>query len=634
MAISEYDVPFTYTLNWMSIYNELKRRNVFRVAAAYVVTAWLLIEIANTLEETLHLPEWADTFVAFLLIMVFPVVLFFSWAFEITPEGVKREQDIAPDDSIRKVNAVKLNRALFIIMAIALAYFAADKFFFTGEPAAKPDSQTSGIVVPVGEDPATKVAGNQEVAEDPVNMAPDKSIAVLPFVNMSSDPEQEYFSDGLTEELLNLLAGISDLKVAARTSSFFYKDKLSDIPIKEVARQLEVAHILEGSVRKGGDKIRITVQLIKAGDGFHLWSETYDRALDDIFAIQDEIAAAVVEQLKLTLLGEAVHQTVVDPKSYELSLQGRFLFNRREADDVDRAFELFKQALEIDPDNVMALVGISPLYMWLFEPPRFDDAIDAANRALALEPDNPDALARKAAVLYRRGERAEADATWERALETGKKSALVLAMAAGQFFDRGEIDKAFEWQYRAMAYDPLHLINISNTVFHLYRLGRWQEAEPLVRKLEELAPETTKTIEASARLLVFQGRPAEALTMLEEISRPQVKTQYNALRKLYIQVMANHDLGRDAASRRSLAEMTAQVGSAFQPLDIAALHAYRGEVDEAFRWIEKSLENLPSSSAGEMMRIEFAGLLDDPRWDSVRQHFPDYQGWDQLRNPH
>jgi TolB-like protein/tetratricopeptide (TPR) repeat protein len=611
----------------MSIFSELKRRNVFRVAATYVVSAWLLIEIGNTLEETLNLPEWADTFVAFLLIIGFPIVVFFSWAYEITPEGIKREKDIDPADTSRSVTASKLNRALFLVMAIALAYFVVDEFYFERV-------QAPAAVVEQASTPSAVTASEGSPQEGPGETAPaipDKSIAVLPFVNMSSDPEQEYFSDGLTEELLNLLAGIDDLKVAARTSSFFYKDKLNEVPMKEVARQLEVAHILEGSVRKGGDKIRITAQLIKADDGFHLWSETYDRTLDDVFAIQDEIAAAVVNQLKLTLLGDEVHQVVVDPKSYELSLQGRFLFNRRSEGDVDRAFELFEQALEIDPNNVMALVGISPLYIWLFDPPRFDDAIDVTNRALTIEPDNPDALARKASALYRSGREAEAEAVWDRALELGEKSALVPGMAAGQFFFRGDIEKGLEWSYRAISNDPLHLVNLGNTASNLFKMGRWQEAERLVRKMQELAPETSNVKELSAELLVAQGRPAEALAVLDKISTPKQRTPYNMTRALQIKVMAYHDLGRDEESRAALAEMTAQVGQVVQPDEIAVLHAYRGEADEAFEWIERSLEVVPSWGPGDFVRIEFVDLMDDPRWAMVRDHFPGYQGWDLLR---
>jgi TolB-like protein/Tfp pilus assembly protein PilF len=619
----------------MSIFNELKRRNVFRVAATYVVSAWLLIEIGNTLEETLNLPEWADTFVAFLLIIGFPIVVFFSWAYEITPEGIKREKDIDPADTSRSVTASKLNRALFVVMTIALAYFVVDEFYFERmqTPAAGAPETAMVGQAPDPVEAATSDAGKAASVTDESSapLVPEKSIAVLPFVNMSSDPEQEYFSDGLTEELLNLLAGIQELKVAARTSSFFYKDKVNEIPMKEVARQLEVAHILEGSVRKGGDKIRITAQLIKADDGFHLWSETYDRTLDDVFAIQDEIAAAVVEQLKLTLLGEAVHQRVVDPKSYELSLQARFLFNRRESGDLERAFELFEEALAIDPKNVMALVGISPLYNWLFDPPRLDDAIDVVNQALAVEPDNPDGVARKASFLYRRdGPSDEALNTWERALELGEKSPLVLSMASGLFYSTGEIEKGLEWQRKALANDPLHLVNIGNMASSLLDLGRWQEAEPYVLKIQELAPGSDSAGQFMAFLLLQKGQPAEALRIAESLGDRET-TVFTINNKLPLLVRAHHDLGNDAESRAALEKEIAGLNDASPPLRVARLYAYRGETDQAFEWIERALKTHPDLRPSPFLMYEFAGLRDDPRWEQVRQRFPEIKSWDQGR---
>jgi TolB-like protein len=299
----------------MSLIKELKRRNVFRVAVAYGVVAWLLIQVGATLEPAMHLPEWTDSILAFFLLLGFPIAMFFAWAYELTPDGLKRDGDIAPDAGERAVASQKWDRLIILLLVLALGYFAVDKYFIT--------------------ESAIESAGlNPDAAEtDALTGVSSKSIAVLPFVNMSSDPEQEYFSDGLTEELLNLLAGIDDLKVAARTSSFFYKNKVEDIPMREIAQQLEVAHILEGSVRRDGNQIRITAQLIKADDGFHLWSETYDRTLDSIFVIQDEIAAVVVDQLKITLLGELPHAKVVNTESLDLTMEGRYLFNRRQEGD-------------------------------------------------------------------------------------------------------------------------------------------------------------------------------------------------------------------------------------------------------------------------------------------------------------
>ena len=273
--------------------------------------------------------------------------------FELTSDGLQLDSEVKQQSAERARSDRKLNGVIFFLLTLALVYFMADRFVFTQTHPASPS-----VDITQQSEPEPGITGG----------AVQNSIAVLPFVNMSSDTEQEYFSDGLTEELLNLLVGIKELKVAARTSSFYYKDKLDSVPLLEIAKQLEVTHVLEGSVRKSGDTIRITVQLIKTDDGFHLWSETYDRELDDIFALQDEIAAAVTGSLKVTLLGEAPKTKKLDAKSFEMALQGRFLFNRRSQGDLQRALELFQGAVELDSSNSLAWVGMVPLYLWLFDP--------------------------------------------------------------------------------------------------------------------------------------------------------------------------------------------------------------------------------------------------------------------------
>ena len=234
-------------------------------------------------------------------------VLIFAWAFEITPDGLKRENEVDRSQSITPQTGKKLDRVIMGVLALALGYFAVDKF----------------VLAPQREQAATEAGRAEGRTESLVKSYGDKSIAVLPFVNMSADKDQEYFSDGISEELLNLLAKIPKLRVISRSSAFSYKGK--DVKLAQVAEELNVAHILEGSVRKAGNKVRITAQLIEARSDTHLWSNTWDRELDDIFAVQDEIAAAVVEQLKITLLGEAPKAKEVNPEAYALFLQGRQL---------------------------------------------------------------------------------------------------------------------------------------------------------------------------------------------------------------------------------------------------------------------------------------------------------------------
>jgi TolB-like protein len=250
------------------LFEELKRRNVFKVGTAYVVLAWLLAQVTDIFLEPFGAPEWVIKTILLLLIIGFPLALLFAWAFELTPEGLKKEKDVDRSQSITHETGQKLNFAIIFILVLALGYFAIDKFVLEPQRKAETARQSAS---PVAEPDTSS----------------DKSIAVLPFVNMSEDAGNEYFSDGISEEILNSLAKVKDLKVAGRTSSFAFKGRDQDL--RQIGDALGVNHILEGSVRKAGAKVRITAQLIQVEDGFHLWSETYDRELTDVFAIRGHI---------------------------------------------------------------------------------------------------------------------------------------------------------------------------------------------------------------------------------------------------------------------------------------------------------------------------------------------------------
>ena len=319
----------------MGLFEELKRRNVFRVSIGYIITAWLLLQVVDLVLENVNSPDWVMQVFMLALAIGFPLAVFFAWAFEMTPEGIKKEKDVDRSQSITTKTGRKLDFSIMVVMAVALAWFAWDKFATSPEPpatatvAAQTDSDT--VQTPISE-PA----------------APAKSIAVLPFINMSDDASNEYFSDGISEEILNALAKVKELKVAGRTSSFAFKGK--NVDLRLIGETLGVSHILEGSVRKAGNKVRITAQLIQVEDGFHLWSDTYDRELTDIFAIQDEIAAAILEQLKAVLLGgQSIATTRVDTQAYDLYLLARQRIYTRNRMQLESALELLDQALEIDP---------------------------------------------------------------------------------------------------------------------------------------------------------------------------------------------------------------------------------------------------------------------------------------------
>ena len=270
----------------MSILRELRRRNVFKVGIAYIVVAWLLLQVADVILNNVTAPGWIFQVILLVLAIGLPLILLFAWAFELTPEGLKREHEVDRDESITTHTGKKLNRVIIGVLVLALAYFAYDKF----------QSRSQELFAPVALEPLKNEQGTT-VAEQ----ADAKSIAVLPFVDMSAEKDQEYLSDGISEELLNVLAKVPELKVTSRSTAFFYKGK--DFKISDIGRELNVAHVLEGSVRKSGNRVRITAQLIDVDSDTHLWSESYDRTLDDIFAVQDEIANEVVSELKVEILG-------------------------------------------------------------------------------------------------------------------------------------------------------------------------------------------------------------------------------------------------------------------------------------------------------------------------------------------
>ncbi|NCF63175.1 MAG: adenylyl cyclase, partial [Gammaproteobacteria bacterium] len=320
----------------MNFIEELKRRNVFRVAAAYLVTAWVTLQLADIVLENIEAPAWILQVFMLALGLGFPLALIFAWAFEMTPEGLKKERDVDRSQSITHETGQKLNRTIIAVLALAVVLLLFDRFMPGPEPG----------------DTASEQVAVQAVEEEKA-----KSIAVLPFVNMSSDSEQEYFSDGISEEILNSLARVKELKVAGRTSSFAFKGQNQDL--RQIGETLGVEHILEGSVRKSGAKVRITAQLIQVEDGFHLWSDTYDRELTDVFAIQDEIATAILEQLKAHLLdGEmlaVVETTRTDSEVYDLYLLARQRIYERKQLSIESAVDLLDRALVKDP-------GYAPAY--------------------------------------------------------------------------------------------------------------------------------------------------------------------------------------------------------------------------------------------------------------------------------
>ena len=372
----------------MSFFKELKRRNVFKIAIAYIIVSWLLLQVSDTLIPALHLPEWFHSGVAFVLIIGFPITTIIAWAFEITPDGIQRESG---------------------------------------------DSMAT--------EPLKTIKTNTTVDA--------KSIAVLPFANMSNDNEQEHFCDGLTEELLNVLANLPDLRVASRTSCFAFKDKSVDLPA--AANKLHVAHILEGSVRKSGSNIRITAQLIEVSTDSHLWSESYDRQLDDIFAIQDDIARQILDALKLKLGAvPSEHPTTSNSEAYEYFLRGRGYASSKGSKDQDLAIKLFQKAVVLDPGFVRAWIKLAQssanFSMYGKGGKRCQKiAAEAAKRATELAPDYAESHMANGYAFLAGKQYAAAETEFFEAIERNPKLSIAYHYLARSAYHQGQLDKALKY---------------------------------------------------------------------------------------------------------------------------------------------------------------------------------------------
>lgn len=427
------------------LFAELRRRNVFRVAAAYLVISWLLIQVSALLEASLGLPAWFDAVVIGFLAVCFPIAILLAWAFELTPEGMKLTATVPDGQSIAPATGRKLDFAILAALALMIAFIAWQQ------------------LAPRGAAPASTVAAETTGA----------SVAVLPFIDLSAAGDQEYFSDGISEEILNVLVRIPGLGVAGRTSSFAFKGRDEDL--RTIGETLGVNHVLEGSVRRSGSRLRITAQLIRSSDGFHIWSETYDRELADIFDIQDEIAAAVADELALSLgldwqSGE--HSRTDDIEAYEKYLRAHQLYLLRGEENMALAALLLQEVVARDPDFAPAWTALAGVY-GAYDSYSLDENPDhkaqwtnisesAARRAIALDPGSGEAWIHLGAYQANSRDWIEAFDSIDRALALAPNNSTVLDQAAQVNAVTGYIRQARELSARAIAIDPLVPLYHSN----------------------------------------------------------------------------------------------------------------------------------------------------------------------------
>ena len=436
----------------MSFIEELKRRNVFRVGIAYAVSAWVLLQIVDLVLENIAAPEWVMQVFMLALAIGFPVAVLFAWAFEMTPDGLKLEKDVDKSQSISRQTGQKITRNTAIALAIAVVLLLVDKF-----------SQPS-----VTEHPPEATSVENTVSTAPDTKSEEVSIAVLPFVDMSPEGDQAYFADGISEEILNVLVKTHSLKVAGRTSSFQFRGRTEDL--RTIGEQLGVANILEGSIRKANNRVRITAQLVTADDGFHLWSETYDRELTDIFAIQDEIARSITDALAIELNLADTGETLVsvstsNMEAYDRYLEARGLIAQRR--DFPRAIKLLNEANQMDPEfaegwaaNAQAH-SLSIYYMDVDRDEIKNTAEAMALKALELDPNLSMAHSVLGDIYRDRYQWIKAQQSYLHALTLNPDEIEANEQYTQMLWRASYFDEALKYSSRATELDPLSWLNLT-----------------------------------------------------------------------------------------------------------------------------------------------------------------------------
>ena len=534
----------------MSLITELKRRNVIRMAGLYLVGAWLIVQVSSTVLPMFVAPGWVPRSIVIALAIGFVPVLVLAWVFELTPDGIKRDAEVPPEKSIAPQTAQRMNRAILAVLFLALGYFAFDKFVL------RPRQQASELTA------ATQLGRDQAQAA-----STDKSIAVLPFVDMSQAQDQEYFSDGIAEELLNRLAQIPELRVAARTSAFRFKGK--NLDMADIGRQLKVANLLEGSVRKEGTRLRITAQLIDSRSGFHLWSATYERDAADVFQVQDEISTAIANALEARIGGrpaQATSKQRVDPQAYDDYLQGRALIAKRVGDNAQRAVEAFDAAIAQDPSyspahsgRAFALTIGSYWADWLPREQAFAQARASIGEALRLDPGNAEAFMVRGIIELTSLRIVTGKADLDRALALAPGNVDVINFYGDMLQFTADLRGAETMKRKAMALDPLAFIHPINLGQTLSSQGRQSEALQYIQRGAALG----KAIGANSiwgnvfTMQLRAGRVADAQRTYAANCVTALPDELPRCHVLRIPLFAA--LGRSAEAEHDLAAVVAQV---------------------------------------------------------------------------
>jgi len=578
-------------MNPKIFFGELKRRNVYKVAVAYAVVGWLLIQVATQVFPFLEIPNWAIRLIILVTALGFPVALIIAWAFELTPEGIKRTEDA---DAAQQ----RSRGGVWIAVVVVAAAFSLGLFFLGRYTAGRATSQVSGS------NTGTLFA---------------KSIAVLPLVNTSGDASNEYFSDGLSEELIAVLAKIPELKVIGRSSSFFFKGKPSDSAA--IGQKLGVANLVEGSVRKQGDRVRIVAELISAADGRSLWTETYDRELKDVFAVQAEIAKSVAEQMKVKLLGETVRSDAAssqNPAAHNAVLQSDFYFQQQTAESIQKAISFAQEAVRLDPNYALAYAKLSQAWRQYGASfaianaeKAYEEARLAAEKAASLAPDLVEVrkaigwISMTPALDFRVAEK-----EFRRALELSPGDASAKNALSYSLMAQGRLAEAEQTGREALSLDPL----VTTLWYNLGRLavaaGRYQDAEESIRKGLEIQPGAARFHMYLAMLDILQKNSTAALQ--------EAQLEPDPFWREYVLTLVKQTQPDRSAADTAVRNFSSKYASngAYQ---IAVIYALRKEPDEMFRWLDTAYAAHDSGLTQLVITPFLSEYRDDPRFVALCQ---------------
>jgi adenylate cyclase len=544
-----------------NFFSELKRRNVYKVAVAYAVVGWLLVQVTTQVFPIFEIPNWALRLIVLAIIIGFPIALVIAWAFELTPEGLKRTEDV----DLAKQSRRKSGAWIYIVIVGALLSVG---LFMLGHYGFREKNSAPGEL-------------------------PAKSIAVLPFVNMSADKGDEYLSDGMTEELLNALTKVKKLRVPGRSSSFAFKGKNEEDIFRKVGEELHVNTVLEGSVRKAGDKLRITAQLINVADGFHLWSETYDGDMKDILAVQSDVAKRVVQALQVQL---GVDETralakgpTENPEAHRLYLLGRYNFAKFTQEGWTNGIRAFEQALQLDPRFALAYCGLADIYGWaggqiMSGKEAWARQMQLAQKALALDPDLAEAHLSMGTALQTSLDFKGSEKELDRAVALNPNLALAYDQYGWTFMCLGRFDEALANEKKALELDPLNALLNTDLAWFLYLARRDDEATAQIRSTLELDPNNAFAHSVLGWCLFWKGKTTEARAEFQKATTLDDLPWYRGSLGYTSAVLG--DRAKAEQILRELEDLSKQ--RYVSPSNVATVYLGLGEKEKALDWLEKA----------------------------------------------